>query len=617
MKSLSDVKEQIKERADLAAKVGQDTKLFKTAQGYKACCPLPGHSEKTPSFNINSRDNYFYCYGCRRGGDIFTYLELTRGQPFMESLRDLAEEYHIDIQGAQFKSTEDSKGRDQSYELMDRVAKYFEETLHRGLSDGAKKAQEYILSRGYTLEELQKYRIGWAPESGTALAAKLKQAQMLSMAQELGLVTQRGGDFFFGRLMIPIEDHRGRVVAFSGRALGLRENEGPKYKNSPETRIFKKKEVLYGLNLATRRARELEWVCVVEGFFDAWAFDRVGVPSVAVMGVALGVEHLERLAKLSREVVLVLDNDKAGLESTKRSLPLLYEKDFEVKVFSQLGSKDPDEWLASKANLSKEEILKILHRSAEGMDWWALQLIQEARAEGLNNLQIIHRLEALWGYLKSPAHKRYWIRNLAPHLSLSEEQLAKHFADLKRIPPMERQAPSSTKDELAASYKPMGAEERYWGELVGLLLQYGSQWKNMAQLAEGKLLEELFSSSPLEPLYKGSFGEDGFNVGHFLTELKKNPSFDSWVAKAHVSVEESSEANTSSALSAKAPLKSLRELAWHILKIRKENQLKKLSIELKNKQEAQDSAQILHVLGDIQKLRREMEDLKVFANAPN
>jgi len=610
MTTLNDVKERIKERADLAAHIGKDTKLFPSGGGYKACCPLPGHSEKTPSFNINTRDNYFFCYGCQRGGDIFTYLELTRGLPFMEALKELAEQYHIEL--PKHSGSGDFKTpaiKDLSFELMERATKYFESVLQKGATPGAIAAQKYLASRNYTLEDAQRLRLGWSPEVGNKMASSLRTLKKSQLGQDLGLLSRSRDteDFFRARLMIPIEDHRGRVLAFSGRAIGLSENEGPKYKNSPETLIFKKKEVLYGLSRAVKGARELGWLTVVEGFFDAWAFDRMEVPSVAVMGVALTPEHLDKLGRICKQLVLVMDTDRAGIESTKRSLPLLYQAGFEVKVFSELGGKDPDEWLTQFKG-SREEVLRRLQRSPEGMEWWANQVINESRDKGANSLQTIHRLEELWPAMQSPAHRRYWLKAIAPNLGLSEAQLSAHFAKVSTTPaPVhERQEPKEfppvENDSWAHTTSAAEANDYILEEIIALLIGYGAAWTKIHEERDGSLLHHAFKNTALELPFARSLQGGDFKP-KALVDALKTAGLEHYVARASVTEGQ----DTSSARDHR---KVLRDLCLQYVSLRKNEIIKRLVIELKNSPEEAKAAQILQ---EIQTVRKEVEELKKFS----
>ncbi len=443
-RSFEEVKEWVKDRADLSAVVGRHTKLVKEKTGFKACCPLPGHKEKTPSFHVNTVDNYFYCYGCNRGGDIFTFLELVEGIPFFESLKELATQYGIEL--PQAKTNKDSGSKEQGsksekdagFELLDRAVNYFQRVLVEGSTPGAQKAQEYLLERNIPKEEWIHFQLGWAPENG-ALAKKVKDKKSeYELAQKTGLVREYSGravDFFMDRLMIPIHDARGRPIAFSGRTLKPVEANNPKYKNSAESDWFKKKTVLYGLNRVLKLIREDNFVCFVEGYFDQWAFERVEVPAVAVMGTALTEEHLALLERHTKQAVLVMDADRAGIESTRKSLPLFLSRGWEVKVFSGLDGKDPDEWLKG-SGFTKEKVKQQLLSAADALLWWALLILKECQEQNLNRIQTLNRLGDVWSMTNNEAHRTVLADELARHMGLRAEDLK---LSLREFLPNQRQ----------------------------------------------------------------------------------------------------------------------------------------------------------------------------------
>lgn len=613
-KSFAEVKELIKERADLASRVARDTKLFKTARGFKACCPLPGHSEKTPSFTVNTTDNYYYCFGCQRGGDIFSYLEQTQGLSFFDALKELAEEYQIPLPQMGEKEFSGKSERDEALSVLERACKYFEENLHRGTTPLAEKARKYLESRGYNLDFAKELRLGWAPESGNRIAQKLRENKLSKLGEDVGLLVKgkSSDDFFKGRLMIPIEDHRGRVVAFSGRTLQSPLPSGvPKYKNSPESIVFKKKETLYGLHRAQKKAREVGWVSIVEGFFDAWAFERRGIPSVAVMGVALSPEHLARLENVCKQVVLVMDTDRAGIESTKRSLPLLYDKGFEVKVFSALAGKDPDEWL-STTGLKDSELERVLQKAPEGLEWWGLQIIQEGREKDLNPLQIVHRLEELWPLMTSPMHKRLWIQTMSLNLGLQEDQLAAHFkqvgaqarpAESESAPPMETEL---KRTQLAREN--ISPEFIIQADLLALFFKNPQLFKDLKSMPEAKLLLDSFQGELLGEVLAHELAQESFDPGRL-----KQPLFEKGLGAllARALVSDDIEVSEGGALGGtRDPKRSLVSLCIQFQSLKKHIQIKKLTLELKSSRDEQKTAHLLHT---IHTLRVEVESLKKFS----
>ena len=362
-----------------------------------------------------------------------------------------------------------------------------------------------------------------------------------------------------------------------------------------------------------RMMREHGFVCVVEGFFDAWAFEKFNVPAVAVMGVALGPEHLERLSKICREVVLVMDTDRAGIESTKRSLPLLYEHNFEAKVFSDLNGKDPDEWLSQfykgSSELENSEILKRLQKALEGMEWWAHTIIDESKDKGLNSLQIVHRLEELWLLLKSPAHKRLWIKSLAPILNLTETQLANHFSEV-RVPKTSVTKAEEKLDQMEALVTQMPRAvnatqiDTYFEDLAVLILRHGNTWKDMKAWAEYAKIQDTFMGSPYKDAFLKAVSGASFDVVIFQQVLEESGQ-GALIARSTMEVD--LEGDITSVRDYK---KLLKELCLQILSVEKQGFIRRLTLDLKISSNDDKTAQILQ---KIQELRKEIEELKKFS----
>lgn len=431
MKSTStweDLKDRVKAGTDLAALVSPHAKLQKTARGYKACCPLPGHREKTPSFHINSTENYFHCFGCGRSGDVFTFLEIMEGLNFREAIKELAGRLGYELPSESSfnkKEAQEEKTRFQSgLELLKRAETFFYRVLVESKSGPAHEALMYLKGRGIPDQEIQELQLGWAPSGGKVLLSKLG-ADDKALAEEtklIGVYNGRAYDFFSDRLMIPINDSRGRVRGFSGRTLGPVDGKNPKYKNSPESDFFKKKEILYGLDRATKFIREENLVCIVEGYFDQWALLRNAIPAVAVMGTALGIEHLNTLRRHTRQIVLFLDSDEAGRRSTLRSLPLLYKEGFDVKVFALSEAKDPDEWIQAQ-KVSREEILLELKKSPDALEWWMHQIVYEGQREGHSKVRILESLGEPWHMAQSDVQRNVLLEEVSRRLSLAPAEV--------------------------------------------------------------------------------------------------------------------------------------------------------------------------------------------------
>lgn len=512
-RSLSEVKELVKAQTDLVEVIGRYTKLIRNGARFKGCCPF--HKEKTPSFHVNPAEGLYYCFGCQAGGDVFTFLEKAEGLSFFEALKELAEKAHIELPRmgaaespaakAAFKAA--AADKDLGFEILDRAEAFFRKHLESASTPGAREAAEYLVKRGISNEERDELGLGWAPESGSELARRVKGPDF-TFSEKTGLVRQgqRGAyDFFRGRLMIPIRDAKGRVCAFSGRTLQPVSGENPKYKNSPETEWFKKKEVLYGLDRSGRLIRDHDFVCLVEGYFDQWAFHRHGVPAVAVMGTALGEDHLRTLSRYTKRVVLVLDADRAGIASTIKSIPLFARAGWSVSVFSGLEGKDPDEWLAAEASVDNDALLARLRRATEGLEWWCALILKEASAAGVPRLELFNRLREPWTFAATKAHRSLLADEIGRFMGLPPRTIYESLSEMAPVeaPPVmesfDAPAPVPSIIEPLGSKTPIEEAFQMWVR----------HWDDLMPPDEEawKLREALFEESPIEAEVSKLVGE--------------------------------------------------------------------------------------------------------------
>ena len=348
------------DRLDIVEVIDRRVKLKKAGKNYSACCPF--HDEKTPSFSVNPERQFYYCFGCGAGGNALGFVMEYERLDFREAVEGLAQTVGLEI------PKDDSRGgqeppRDQNkslYEALERASKFYEHALRQHAE--RHKVVNYLKGRGLTGEIARDFRIGFAPAGwDNLMQANGRDEASQGLLKRSGmLVTNDKGrtyDRFRERVMFPIQDQRGRVIAFGGRVLG---DDKPKYLNSPETPVFQKSRELYGLWQARKHPRRLERIVVVEGYMDVIALAQHGIPyAVATLGTSTSETHLERLFRIVPEVVFCFDGDDAGRKAAFRgleaTLPAMQDGRQAKFLFLPEG-EDPDTLVRAKGKAYLENL---------------------------------------------------------------------------------------------------------------------------------------------------------------------------------------------------------------------------------------------------------------------
>jgi len=342
--------ESLLSRADVVQIINQRVPLKKAGSSYKACCPF--HDEKSPSFNVSQSKQFYHCFGCGASGDALKFLMEYDGLSFVEAVESLASQLGMEVPREQL-SPEKQKARQVKqqqqrdlYDVMHLAAKFYRHQLRD--HSASEEAKQYLKARGLSAEIAKEFVIGFAPPGWDSLVSGLKaDLKLKQQLVEVGLLVQKEDgkqyDRFRHRIMFPIRDGRGRVIAFGGRVLG---DDQPKYLNSPETPIFHKSYTLYGLYEMRQSREKFNHILVVEGYMDVVALAQYGVRNaVATLGTATTVEHLELLFRQVHEVVFCFDGDKAGLKAAWKALELvlpMMEDNRSVKFLFLPEGEDPD-----------------------------------------------------------------------------------------------------------------------------------------------------------------------------------------------------------------------------------------------------------------------------------
>jgi DNA primase len=385
----------VKQQADIVRIVGEYVKLRKSgAQNYSGLCPF--HQEKTASFSVHASNQFFHCFGCNAGGDIFTFVQKIENITFPEAVRMVAEKLGIPMPKVSYSSPEEARQARQRGTLLDiheRACAFFQEQLKR---PEAAHAREYLKTRGLGPEMIAEFRIGFSPESGFLLRDAVRGQFDEETMRESGLFSWKDKDQspvtsnqtpdgqaqqktalyskFRNRVMFPICTEQGKVIAFTGRTLANDEKSGPKYLNSPETPIYSKSRVLFNLDKAKEAIRKLDYAILVEGQMDCISVYSAGLHNViASSGTAFAEPQARLLSRFSKKIVVNFDPDTAGAAAAERSLALLVSEDFEIKVLTLEAGFDPDLFIREKGANAYTEALA---HSQKYFDY----LIERARA---------------------------------------------------------------------------------------------------------------------------------------------------------------------------------------------------------------------------------------------
>lgn len=429
----------VRDAADIVRVVSDYVPLKRAGARLKGLCPF--HQEKTPSFSVDPERQLFYCFGCQTGGDVFKFVMLYDGLEFRESVEHLANRFGIALPTG--RSSDDPAAR---FRAMNKTAADRFRSLLAGSESGA-KARAYLERRGLSDETVGKLGIGYAPDAWEAVAAHLRSKQFTDKEMHAGglVLPRKSGNGFYDRfrdrLIFPICDIQGRTVAFGGRILG---DGQPKYINSPESPTYVKGEHLYGLDLSREAIRREGFAIVVEGYLDAAALIQAGFDNVvASLGTAFTPAQARLLARYADRVVVSYDGDAAGAKATARSLDLLLERGFEVRVVALPSGLDPDDYIRENGADAYGKLLRqapeylefLIRKEASGRDL----------SRGAEQVAAVNAVLPQLAKLTSSIERTAWATRVADALHIEEGLVLQELrAALKTAQSGIRQAPASS-----------------------------------------------------------------------------------------------------------------------------------------------------------------------------
>ena len=409
----SDFIDQLCLSSDLVSLISEDTVLKGQGDRFMGLCPFPEHIEKTASFSVSASKQLYHCFGCQNSGNIFTYLEKQRGMNFLEAVEYLARKQGLSLPKTVHFKKDSTK---HYFELSEKICQFFEKQLKQSPQDHLVKA--YLKKRGWPIELIQKFRLGYAPKNNSLLS--FLNAKEHSLARELGLINRsvdgRLYDNFRHRLIFPITSVKKQVIGFGARVL---DDSLPKYINSKESKIFHKGQIFYGLNESARYLRQDSFALLVEGYTDFLALWQSGFKNTtATLGTALTESHAKLLKRYVGTVILVFDGDLAGLRASERSLPLLLEEGLKVKFLSLPEGQDPDDFIRSNGKQAFQESLD----SAQDLFFFILKSKQKQKKD---NLYLIEELAPILSKVQDKTLKIIYKQRLLDLFGTDARLLAK------------------------------------------------------------------------------------------------------------------------------------------------------------------------------------------------
>ncbi len=488
--------ERVKQQADIVRVIGEYVRLKKSGANFTGLCPF--HQEKTPSFAVHPVKQIYHCFGCGAGGDVFKFVMEMEKSPFPEAIRTVAEKCGIAIPKPRERSPEERRENQQRSALVEmhrEAAAFFSRALHD--SSEGKVAAAYLEDRGLDREAMKRFGLGYAPSSGDALLRFLKQKYPEKLLDVSGLISRdqsgRAYDRFRRRIMFPISNESAKVIAFGGRAMG---DDTPKYMNSPETPIYTKSTVLYHLDRAKEALRQSDFAVLVEGYMDAIAVARAGIANVvASCGTSLAEPQIKLLGRFTRRVIVNYDPDTAGQAATERSISLLLESEFDVRVLALPGKADPDKFLKEQG---VDAYRALLAQSPPYLDYLIARARQMDRTTAAGKVAALNFLMPYVQRLPNRLLRSEWATRIASELRVDEPVLREA---LRRAAAERRSEVKPNASLLGPAVKPAerqiirmlveadGFREKLAGELAHDSLHRGLECERLLDLLISKVGE--------------------------------------------------------------------------------------------------------------------------------
>jgi DNA primase len=442
--------DRVQEANNLADIISQYTQLKQSGNGYMGRCPFPDHAEKTPSFSVSESKQVFHCFGCKKSGNIFSFLRDYNGMSFPEAVEYLAERASIALPENQNEQKNDiyQEQQDKKKSMLKvnkMAADFFKETLKRASHDHPIKT--YIQKRKLKPETIEEFQIGYAPIEWEGLSSHLHRQQVpATLAEEAKLIKARKEgnghfDLFRDRLMFPILSPMQEVLAFGGR---IHDQGEPKYLNSPETPVFNKSKVLYGLAHTAKYIRSDDAVIIVEGYMDLVSLFQAGLRNVAAsMGTALTAEHAKLIKRLTTNVIVLFDSDEAGQRAAERSLSLLLAAGLYPKGLILTDAKDPDEYITK---FGMESLKQKIDASPELFNMVLQMWMSDYKGEASQKVKLMDLVRPVFEAIPDNRLKSLYAQELSHRMNVGLDWVRSSLTSTVSNRDFQRRAPSEAQD---------------------------------------------------------------------------------------------------------------------------------------------------------------------------
>jgi DNA primase len=530
--------EEIKSRINIIDFIGEYVRLDKAGVNWKARCPF--HNEKTPSFVVSEEKQIWHCFGCQKGGDIFGFLMEIEGIEFKEALRKLAEKAGVKM--PEYRK-EFSEKKSKTLEILELAAKFYEKQLWDGAGKG--KILKYLNERGLKSEIIKEFRLGYAPngwrnllgflaergykieeiaKTGLLVENSNSKIQISNQAQNLNDKNLKEDiryyDRFRNRIIFPIADTNSKIVGFSARVAPGEDESQAKYVNTPETEVYHKSKILYGIDKAKREIKNKNFVLLVEGNMDVVAASQAGIKNVvAVSGTALTSDQLDILKRYTENIKMFFDMDSAGVEATRRSAETCFQKDINVFIVKSSLGKDA----AEIANDNPKALLEAADKAVPAAEYFFEEILaknDKTKAEGKKI--IAKEILNLIRNFENEIERSHWIKKLARVLEVEEKMLlgVLRKVELKRTG-KNFQEKEAEKGEISFKNRAEIMREK----IIGLMLSQESIWRKMAEFSDKEadcfLREDNLFSELLEKGPETEFKYENFIAGLENEDIRK------------------------------------------------------------------------------------------------